>query len=153
MTALIRDGQGSFNPSNYGVTSVDLFAPGTNILAPILGVSYSSYTGASQATPFVTALACSIKYANPTWKAAQIKNSIISSTITKASYSGICVTGGWMNLVKAISHAFRQIPKQDTDGDGFSNLLEYLAGTRMDSTSLRPVVTSDINGGSFRMGM
>jgi subtilisin family serine protease len=144
---------GAYNPSNYGLASVDLFAPGRDILAPILGTSYSNYTGSSQATPFVTAVCGAIKYANPTWKATQIKNSVLSSVITRASYSGICLTGGRFNAVSAISHAFRQLPTQDTDGDQFSNLFEYLAGTRIDIGSSRPAVISDTSGGFLRIGV
>lgn len=144
---------GAFNPSNYGLASVDLFAPGRDILAPILGTSYSNYTGSSQATPFVTAVCAAIKYANPSWTATQIKNSVLSSVITRASYSGICLTGGRLSAVSAISHAFSQLPTQDTDGDQFSNLFEYLAGTRIDIESSRPTVTSDTSGGFLRIGV
>ena len=144
---------GSYNPSNYGVTSVDLFAPGRDILAPILGNSYSSYTGTSQATPFVTAVCCAIKYINPGWSAAQIKESILRSVVAKSSYGGICVTGGRLNGLSAISYAIREIPSQDTDGDGFSNLFEYLGGTRVDVPSNRPAMTSDLSGGLLRVAM
>ncbi len=124
---------GSFNPSNFGLASMNLFAPGRNILSPILGTAYSSYTGTSQATPYVTAVCGAIKYANPSWAATRIKSCILGSVVIKASYGGICVTGGRINAVSAMSHAFRQLPLQDTDGDRFSNLFEYLAGTRMDT--------------------
>lgn len=73
--------------------------------------------------------------------------------VTKASYSGICVTGGRFNAVSAMSHAFRQLPTQDTDGDQFSNLFEYLAGTRMDTISSRPTVFSDNSDGFLRIGV
>lgn len=144
---------GSFNPSNYGLVSVDLFAPGRDILAPILGSSYSSYTGTSQATPFVTAVCGAIKHANPAWTAAQIKNSILSSVVTRSSYGGICATGGRLNAVTAVSHAFRQLPLQDADGDRFSNLFEYMAGTRMDDKSSCPSVFHNTDGGFLRIGV
>ncbi len=144
---------GTFNPSNYGLASVDLFAPGRDILSPVLGTAYSNFTGTSQATPFVTAVCGAIKYANPSWAATQIKASVLGSVITKASYSGVCATGGRFNAVSAMSHAFRQLPLQDTDGDQFPNLFEYLAGTRMDAMSSRPAVVSGISGGFLRIGV
>lgn len=144
---------GSFNPSNYGLASVDLFAPGRSILAPILGSSYSSYTGTSQAAPYVTAVCGAIKYANPSWTATQIKDSVLGSVVTRVSYGGICTTGGRLNAVNAISHSFRQAPTQDSDSDEFSNLFEYLAGTRIDTGSSRPVVTSDTSNGLLRIGV
>lgn len=144
---------GSFNPSNYGLTSVDLFAPGRDILSPVLGTSYSSYTGTSQATPYVTAVGAAIKYANPTWSAAEIKNGILASVVVRSAYTGICQTGGRLNAVNAVSHAFRQLPTRDADGDGYSNLFEYLAGTRMDMDASKPAVFSDINAGFLRIGV
>ncbi len=142
-----------YSGSNYGLASVDLFAPGTSILSPVLGTSYLNYTGTSQATPFVTAVCGAIKYANPSWEATQIKSSILGSVFIKASYSGISATGGRLNVVSAMSHAFRQLPLQDTDADQFSNLFEYLAGTRMDTLSSRPAVFSDTSGGFLRIGV
>ncbi len=142
---------GTFNPSNYGLVSVDLFAPGRDILSPILGTAYSSYTGTSQATPYVTAICGALKYANPTWTAVEIKASVLSSVVTKAGYNGLCVTGGRAHAVNSVAHAFRQLPNQDTDGDQFSNLFEYLAGTRIDSTAQRPAFVSDIQDGFLRL--
>jgi subtilisin family serine protease len=144
---------GAFNPSNYGVVSVDLFAPGRDIYSPILGTSYSSYTGTSQAAPYVTAVAAAIKYLNPSWQATEIKNSILASVVTRPAYAGVCVTGGRLNAVTAVSHAVRQLPLADTDGDSFSNLLEYVTGTRMDSPVSRPQVTVATTGGFFRAGL
>jgi subtilisin family serine protease len=144
---------GSFNPSNYGLVSVDLFAPGRDILSTVLGTGYSSYTGTSQATPYVTAVCAAIKYANPSWKATNIKASVLSSVITRPSFNGLCVTGGRLNSVNAVAYAFRQLPSQDTDGDGFSNLFEYLAGTRMDTESNRPALVIEINDGFLRHGL
>ena len=144
---------GSFNPSNYGLVSVDLFAPGRDILSTVLGTGYSSYTGTSQATPYVTAVCAAIKYANPSWKATNIKDCVLNAVIARPSFNGFCVTGGRLNSVNALAHAFRQLPSQDADGDRFSNLFEYLAGTRADTESNRPAVFTEINGGFLRHGV
>jgi subtilisin family serine protease len=144
---------GSFNPSNYGLLSVDLFAPGRDILSPVLGTSYSSYTGTSQATPYVTAVCAAIKYSNPSWKAIELKQSVLSSVFTRSSYNGVCVSGGRLNAVNAVVNAFRQLPSQDSDSDGFSNLYEYLAGTRADTVSYKPALVTEISGGFLRHGV
>ncbi len=144
---------GSFNPSNFGLTSVDLFAPGREILSPVLGTSYSSYTGTSQAAPFVTALAAAIKFVHPSWQAAEIKGSILAAGVPVSSYSGLCVTGARLNAVSALAQAFRQSPFRDSDGDGFSDLFEYLAGSRVDQVASQPVVFTSSVGGFFRVGV
>lgn len=142
---------GSFAPSNYGLVSVDLFAPGREILSPVLGTGYSSYTGTSQATPFVTSVCAAVKFANPSWTAPQIKSTVLGSVIAKPSYVGICVTGGRLNAAKSISAAVRQLPAEDSDLDQFPNLFEYLAGTRIDSAVNFPLMGTETSGGSFRI--
>lgn len=143
----------SFNPSNYGPTNVDLFAPGRDILAPVLGTGYAFYTGTSQAAPFVTAVAAAIKYLNPSWKANEIKNAILASVVTRPSYSGICVTGGRLNAVTSVANAVRQKPTGDADGDHVSNFLEYLAGTRMDASNSQPVTSDVLQNGYLHLTM
>lgn len=139
--------------SNYGPVNVDLFAPGTEILAPVLGTGYSYYTGTSQATPYVTAVSAAIKYANPSWAADSIKTSVLASVVTRPAYSGICSTGGRLNAANAMGHAIRQLPDRDSDGDGYANLLEYLAGTRIDAFGSTPAITHDVTGGYLKIGM
>ena len=141
---------GSFNPSNYGPTNVDVFAPGRDILSPVLGTSYQFYTGTSQAAPFVTAVAAALKYLNPSWKASDIKRSILASAVARPAYAGLCTSGGRLNAVAAVGHATRQDLAGDRDGDGFSNLFEYLAGTRMDSAAIFPQVSHPVVAGVLR---
>jgi subtilisin family serine protease len=144
---------GTFNPSNFGPTNVDLFAPGRDILSPVLGTSYAYYTGTSQATPFVTAVAAALKYLNPDWTAPQIKNSILQSVVSRPSYNGICVTGGRLNALSSVAYAVRQRPSADRDGDNVSNFIEYLAGTRMDEQSNRPSPFSTLESGYLHLKM
>lgn len=139
-----------YSGSNYGDVSVDLFAPGTSILSPVLGTAYTNYTGTSQATPYVTAVALAIKHLNPSWQAAEIKNSILASVVTRPAYGGVCLTGGRLNAVTALSHAVRQLPLRDSDEDGYSNLMEYAVGTRLDSAHVRPQISLGMAGGYFR---
>lgn len=137
--------------SNYGLTNVDLFAPGASILSPVLGTNYSYYTGTSQATPFVTAVCASIKYANSLWTAPEIRNAVLSSVVPRSSYDGICVTGGRLNAFDSLTYAIRQAPDQDSDLDGSPNLFEYLTGTHVDNTTNRPSVFFNIDGGLLRL--
>jgi len=144
---------GTFNPSNYGAVSVDIFAPGRSILSPVLGTSYSEYTGTSQAAPYVTAVAAALKYLRPSWQAPQLKASLLGSAVTRPAYSGQCVTGGRFNALAAAAHAIRQAPDNDADGDSFPDLYEYLAGSRTDSAASFPQLAASLSGGYLRLSL
>ena len=87
--------------SNYGVTTVDLGAPGVGIYSTLPGsggTSYGSYSGTSMATPHVTGAAALYASTHPGATAAQIKAAILNSTIPTASLAGKTVTGGRLNV-------------------------------------------------------
>lgn len=88
--------------SNYGVTSVDIGAPGSGIYSTLPGKggksAYGSYNGTSMATPHVAG-ACAL-YAStyPGSTAAQIKAAILSNATPTTSLNGKTVTGGRLNV-------------------------------------------------------
>lgn len=87
--------------SNYGATSVDIGAPGSGINSTLpnsAGNKYGSYSGTSMATPHVTGGAALYAASNPGATATQIKNAILSAAVPTASLSGLCVTGGRLNV-------------------------------------------------------
>ena len=87
--------------SNYGKTTVDLAAPGVNILSTIRGTSYAYYSGTSMATPHVSgAAALMLSVCN--LNTADLKTDILSSVDPIQSLSGKTVTGGRLNVYKAI---------------------------------------------------
>ncbi len=86
--------------SNFGPNSVDLGAPGTNILSTVIG-GYDYFNGTSMATPHVTgaaALILSKGYQSVT----QLKSTILNNVDPLASLSGLVKTGGRLNVCKAI---------------------------------------------------
>jgi subtilisin family serine protease len=89
--------------SNYGVTSVDLGAPGVGIWSTLPGKkrnssAYGSYSGTSMATPHVTGAVALYAASHPLANAEQIKAAILSSTVPTSSLSGKCVTEGRLNV-------------------------------------------------------
>jgi len=95
--------------SNFGVTNVDLAAPGTNIYSTdfLSDSAYSTDEGTSMAAPHVTGtLALMLaKYATETHQ--QIINRLLSATDPLPALSGKCVTGGRLNFQKAIGPPIR----------------------------------------------
>ncbi|MBL7883965.1 MAG: S8 family serine peptidase [Bacteroidia bacterium] len=99
--------------AGYGLTTIDLGAPGSNITSTYPSNSYSSISGTSMATPHVAgtvAMMLSVSCnqfitdykANPAAMALVIKDSLLNATDAKASLAGITVTGGRLNLFNAV---------------------------------------------------
>jgi len=84
--------------SNYGATTVDIGAPGVNILSTVPTNSYAFYSGTSMATPHVSGAIALYASAFPFATAAQIRAAILSNAKATSSMVGRTVTGGRLNL-------------------------------------------------------
>ena len=71
--------------SNYGIKTVDVVAPGTDIMSTSIKNTYSSATGTSMATPVVTGLAAEIYMCYPFIKPSEVKDAICNSADTTES--------------------------------------------------------------------
>lgn len=90
--------------SNFGTQTVDIAAPGQNILSCLPGSSYGNMTGTSQATAFVTGAAVLVMARRgENFKAADIKKYILSTGDAVASLSDKTRTSRQLNLYKAIT--------------------------------------------------
>ena len=94
--------------SSWGATSVDLAAPGASILSTTLAgaTTYSGpfafKSGTSMATPMVAGTAALIFGLYPGVSVAEVKNSILGSVDVLPSLAGRTVTGGRLNVNKAL---------------------------------------------------
>ena len=95
-----RDSLASF--SNYGAKTVDLGAPGVNILSTLPGNTYGYYSGTSMATPHVTGVAALLKSADSSLGYAQIKSRVLRSADKVSSLQGKTVTGGRLDAAEAL---------------------------------------------------
>lgn len=91
--------------SNYGLTTVDIGAPGSDIWSTVPKKSgdsviagYASYDGTSMATPHVTGAAALYASLHPGSTAAQIKAAILNSAVPTPSLAGKTVTGGRLDV-------------------------------------------------------
>lgn len=88
--------------SNYGANSVDLGAPGVDILSTTPNNGYGWSSGTSMAAPHVTGAVALLKAYNPSLTAAQIKDAILTTGDPVADLQGLTVTGRRLNLYNAL---------------------------------------------------
>ena len=88
--------------SNYGTTSVDLAAPGKQILSTYPGNEYGFGEGTSMATPHVTGVAALLKSQSPQASDEQLRTSILQSVDVKPGLQDKLATGGRLNAAKAL---------------------------------------------------
>ena len=100
----------AFNPSqevlsssNWGVVSVDIAAPGQNILSTLPGNSYGFMTGTSQATAFVTGAAALVMSHKTGFKYSDVKKYILSTGDVLPSLVDKTKTSRKLNLYKALT--------------------------------------------------
>lgn len=82
--------------SNYGGKTVDIGAPGVDILSLGIGddSAYQENSGTSMSAPHVAGVAALVYSAFPNASAEEVRDRIISSAIQESSFSGKMVSGG-----------------------------------------------------------
>ncbi|MBI3927973.1 MAG: S8 family serine peptidase [Armatimonadetes bacterium] len=88
--------------SCYGKQTVDLAAPGVQILSTVPGGEYRAYNGTSMATPHVSGVAALIATRFPDATNRQIKERILLSADPLESLEGKIATGGRLNAARAV---------------------------------------------------
>ncbi len=89
--------------SNYGITAVDIAAPGNYILSTTPG-SYGYMTGTSMAAPMVSAVCAMVYsyYEDITLK--DVKDIVLGSAKKMDTLNGLVSTGGMLNAGEALSY-------------------------------------------------
>lgn len=89
--------------SNYGTETVDIAAPGQNILSTLPGNAYGFMTGTSQATAFVTGAAALVMAHKQSFSAEDVKKYILSTGDAVTSLASKTRTSRQLNMFKALT--------------------------------------------------
>ena len=103
------DNKASF--SNYGLTSVDLAAPGVYLYSTVRldrtgedgQVGYDYMSGTSMAAPMVSGAAALVWSKYPNLPAAEVRQLLLATVDTNAALSGLVASGGRLNLGRAMT--------------------------------------------------
>ena len=88
--------------SNWGPVSVDLAAPGTDILSTVPGNAFESYDGTSMAAPHVAGAAALVLSARPSLTVSELRSTLLLSAELKPGLAGAVATGGRLNVARAL---------------------------------------------------
>lgn len=98
--------------SNYGKKSVDVFAPGANIMSTVPHDKYKAEDGTSMASPVTAGVAALVWSHYPNLTALQVKEIIMKSVNTDPQLADISVTGGVVDAYKAVQLAEQMSKKK-----------------------------------------
>ncbi len=90
--------------SNYGANSVDVAAPGTNILSTYPDNQYAYLQGTSMATPNVAGAVALLAAAYPSSTVAERKAMLLDHVEKKSAFDGKMTTGGRVNVNDALAN-------------------------------------------------
>jgi thermitase len=89
--------------SNYGVKSVDLGAPGDQIISTYLGSTYKVLSGTSMASPIVAAAAAMLRSQDSGLTYKQVRSALLSHTRPDTALQGKAVHPGVLDIGAALA--------------------------------------------------
>lgn len=98
--------------SNYGLSGVDVVAPGEAIYSTLPGDSYGSRSGTSMAAPHVTGIAALLLAADPQLQPEEIRDLLIESSDPVAALAARSASGGRVNAAAALEAARQGRPRR-----------------------------------------
>jgi subtilisin family serine protease len=136
------------NFSNYGQTTVDIGAPGVDILSSTSGsdTEYSSFSGTSMATPHVAGVAALVLSQFPSASVIEQKNRILSTAATLSSLTGKTLTGGRVDAHGALTVTADGTLEISVSSNPYPLIEGETASVFIKVTDLLPQTDATVNG-------
>jgi hypothetical protein len=111
---------GIYENSNYGKTSIHLFAPAKDVYSTNNSNDYTFLSGTSFAAPFVTGTAALLMSDCPSLTPSEIIDIIVSSVDISNELQSMCISGGILNVGMAQKKAhFYAVSKNKLSGHSY----------------------------------
>ena len=130
--------------SNYGNKSVDIAAPGYDILSTTVGNSYGVMSGSSMAVPHISAVAAMIYASQDSLYPSAVKELILDHTTKLPTLENKLVSPGIPNAL-SITNSIDKL-KQDTKSPSLSGKTSYSGGS-----ILVKLTATDTGGSGIRV--
>ncbi len=139
-----RDKRSGF--SNYGFNTVDIAAPGSDILSTTPGNNYQVFSGTSMATPYAAGVAALIKAQFPGISHLGIKYRIMGSVDHVPDFAGKVFTEGRLNARQALAATPLITTQKLADTDNTQSPYEVTAYIVDDGTISTAVLNYAVTG-------
>lgn len=103
----IANGGSLANFSNFGVSKVDISAPGVSIVSTWLGGGYHSISGTSMATPHVAGALALLKSYAPHLTWSQLKTKILDHSTIIPSLNGVIAGSRFLNIYASLVSVYQ----------------------------------------------
>lgn len=101
--------------SNVGLKNVDLAAPGHKIYSTVVNNKYQFLSGTSMASPTTAGVAAEVLAQFPKLTPLELKKVLMDSVVKVKVFKQYMVSGGRVDLVKALNYAMINFPNKIAD--------------------------------------
>ena len=96
--------------SNYGASTVDIAAPGVNILSTLNNGGYGQLSGTSMATPHVSGVAALVLSREPNLALSELRSRLLGTVKSLSSLTGMIASPGIVSAANALTDARTPLP-------------------------------------------
>jgi subtilisin family serine protease len=139
--------------SNYGATSVDISAPGVDILSTVPGNAYAYFSGTSMASPHAAGVAALAASDDPALLSdpVALKNHVMDTGKPVSAMAGITVTGDMVDAEAAVGGGGETTPPRVTSTVPKATATGVARGVNITATFSEDMDAGTINGTTFKL--